>query len=745
MKKLSSLLTLGLTTISLSIGYLLFNSSKEEKKVEALESNNIIYLDVSFQPAPFFSNLHCSVHDDNGHSYDVQMKKTPNYDSNHIYRLSLPNEYTYTKAYFYSLEEEGYELIHAETPSVSIPTDKKNMYVIDSGEWDNFIYQASGHWEYYEDDVPTEGDGYYLVGSKTDWKFKDAVKLTEGSHGDKAEIINYAAITNEEFYIRSYFNDEEHIYGEKYSVGESSKALNIFLTQEDNFVVEEYVYPPEFEGYYISGIFSGVEKWTYYDSIKMNNVSGDTLAEYRNLEIKKDDVMMVRDFSYDSHPWEKKASLSSSQDTTFGEISGNNFIFSVSGNYDVFSYMESDSLVFEVRPHAEAFTVTLTCLYYDGKTKVDMETIPSQTAYITEEFTPEAPSYEYKGFVGVYKDENCEFPYTPKILEANTHLYLKYLNDNYYCFTGKNDHGVYPKQYVLDTGIKMNNQNLPDESWQAEIYLNVEKENEEHQFGLVDKDLSTIMVATNTGWPNYWGHVEYSFVTFNYIFHKVGTYHIVITKGNQLIFKDAYGDPFINGMIDSIEVDEKNHVTTSLESLKAIWDKQKENYSNVEDKSGFTNIGFKYTENPTNDHQRFMNKYYLAIYRYGSSDLENFIFPTQEPVEPHLYQYKVTFVPGEGSLSPTEINVNENESINLPVPTRDGYSFVGWSLEGSEDIISSPYTVTDDVTFVAHYAPISKNNDIIIAVTVTVGVLTLGGGITAFFLIKNRNKKLKVK
>lgn len=134
MKKLSSLLILGISTISLSIGYLLFNSSKEENKVEALESNNIIYLDVSFQPAPFFSNLHCAVHDDNGHSYDVQMKKTPNYDSNHIYRLSLPKEYTYTKAYFYSLEEEGYELIHAETPSVSIPTDKKNMYVIDNGE-----------------------------------------------------------------------------------------------------------------------------------------------------------------------------------------------------------------------------------------------------------------------------------------------------------------------------------------------------------------------------------------------------------------------------------------------------------------------------------------------------------------------------------------------------------------------------------------------------------------------------------
>lgn len=678
-KKISSLLIMGLSTIALSFSYLLINQQNNQaKKVDALENNNVIYLDVTYYPAPFSQYLHCAVNDGDGHSYDVEMKKVPNYDTNHIYRLTLPKEYTYTTVYFYSLWEEGTELINGDTPSLTIPTDKKNMYVLDSGEWwDLDTYHATGHWEHYEDDVPTEGDGYYLVGSKTDWKFKNAIKLTEGTHGDKAEIINYAAIANEEFYVRSYFNDEEKIYGEKYSVGENSKSLNIFVTQEDSFVVDEYVFPPEFEGYYISGILSGVEKWTYYDSIKMSNVSGYNLAEYRNLEIKKDDLITVRDFSYDSHPWEKKAGISSSQETTFGEISGDTFIFTVSGNYDVFSLMEDDSLVFIVKPHVEAFTIELTCLYYDGKTKVDMDTIPSQVAYASEKFTPEAPSYEYKGFVGVYKDENCEFEYTPKILEANTHLYLKYLNDNYYCFTGKNDHGVYPKQYVLDTGIKMNNQNLPDESWQAEIYLYVEKENEEHQFGLVDKDLSTIFVATTSGGQYIWGHVEYSYVTFNYIFHKVGMYHIVITTGNQLIFKDAYGEPFINGMINSIEVDENNHVVTSLESLKALWEIHKDNYGYIEDKSRFTNIGFKYTDNPTNDHQRFMNKYYLAIYRYGSSELENFIFPSLEPVEPHPYK-----------------------------------------------------------------SPKSNNNssDIIIAVSVTIGVLTLIGGTTAFFLIKIKTR-----
>ena len=46
------------------------------------------------------------------------------------------------------------------------------------------IYYAKGDWGYYDGDVPEEGDGYYLVGTKTDWKFKGATKLGNGTKGD---------------------------------------------------------------------------------------------------------------------------------------------------------------------------------------------------------------------------------------------------------------------------------------------------------------------------------------------------------------------------------------------------------------------------------------------------------------------------------------------------------------------------------------------------------------------------------
>ena len=125
-KKISSLLIMGLSTIVLSFSYLLINQQNNQaKKVDALEDNNIIYLDVTYYPAAFSQYLHCAVNDGDGHSYDVEMKKVPNYDTNHIYRLTLPKEYTYTTVYFYSLWEEGTELINGETPSLTIPTDKK--------------------------------------------------------------------------------------------------------------------------------------------------------------------------------------------------------------------------------------------------------------------------------------------------------------------------------------------------------------------------------------------------------------------------------------------------------------------------------------------------------------------------------------------------------------------------------------------------------------------------------------------
>ena len=740
LKKVMKIMLTSLSTLFLGLGAFLGFSHQEAEPTQALGSDRVIYLNAE-DGLSFYENVRASFTDGNGGSLSgVTMKKVPG--TTRIYRYTIPSDFNYQTVYFYCLDEPGYEIIDAETPNnLTIPTNKNNVYIIDNkkSEMDihAMIYYAKGDWGYYDGDVPEEGDGYYLVGTKTDWKFKGATKLGNGTKGDKAEILNYQAEANEEFYIRSYFEDEEVIYGEKYVVGDTPKSLNIFVDQEDKQVVDEYVLPPEFEGYYLSGTFSNVDKWAYYDSIKMNAASGKYVAEYRGLEVRQNDQIRVRHFSYDAHPWENWGVISGNQDlTTFGHMEGDNFVFSTSGTYDVFALLENDCLAYLIKEHVDAFTVELTCCYYDGATKVDIEDIPSQTAYADEEFNPVAPDYEYKGFVGVYKDEECKFEYTPKILDTNTHLYLKFLNDNYYCFTGKLVSGVYYKDYVLANGVKMNNQNLEDDSYQAEIYLQA-KANEEYMFGLVDKDLDYVLAPTTGAGAQYiFGHVEYSYKTFNYIFHSTGTYHVVITKENHLVFKDAYGEPFINGASSSIEVSEKNRMISSLNQLKKVWSSHKDYFGYVEDRSEFNKIGFKFTENPKTIYEEFINKYYLAINRYGSDELENYIFPDTAKVEPHQYQYKVTFDTMGGELDEKEVLVNENEEITLPTPKRKGYSFVGWSIQGSEDIIASPYVVIDDVTLIAHWTPNKKGCGGF--VTTSVSAFAIAVSALVFFIFKKK-------
>ena len=324
-------------------------ANKEVKNVQALESNNVLYL--NFENCSIFYDEYilASVVDDDHNSFTSVMKPVEN-TGNRIYRLTIPTDHEYKYATFYAKEDLGLDLISAETNLTDIPTNKNNVYVLDSGEWYDFVYHCTGHWSYYEDDIPSDGEGYYLVGSKTWNKFKIAVKLAEATHGDKVELLNYSAKAGETLNVKSFFDDEVKTYREtNYEVGESDVTLNIFIDQDDKMVVDNYVTPPEFEGFYISGTFSTVEKWTYYDSIKMSNVEGDYIAELRGLEVKLGDQIRVRKFAYDSHPWETWSVVSESQDvSTFGQISGDNFEFTLSGNYDVFVKIENEQYVFYI-------------------------------------------------------------------------------------------------------------------------------------------------------------------------------------------------------------------------------------------------------------------------------------------------------------------------------------------------------------------------------------------------------------
>lgn len=643
-KKISFLLT-GLFTTTLGVGLLLggnSNQKREVNEVEALPDNNVVYLNADYCSSHIYALVLAYFSDGNGHSTIEHMKKVP--DTTAIYRVTVPSDYSYTNVTFTSAISDQYESdLRMETEYLTIPTNNNNCYVIDDYDWDSvtqYICEARGSWSFYDDDIPDQGEGYYLISSKTDWKFDEAPKLGEGTHGDKAELINYSAKQGEQFYVKSYFDDEVTQIGDVYDVGNVDKAVNVFVSQEDALIVDDYVTPPEVEGFYINGTFSGVEKWSYDHTLKMNDVSGSYLAEYRGLDCALGDQIRVRNFSYSRHPYEMWGYVSDSQDVeTFGHMTGDNFEFTASGNYDVFVKEEGDRYTFTIYTHSESYTVELTACYFDGKTKVEMELVPSQVAYASSVFEPDVPSVGDKYYVGAFLDEACEYPYTPKVIETNCHLYLKYVNEAYYAFTGDLKSGVYDKEYVIKTGIKMTGVSLPDDKWGAEILLSV-KANEKYQFGLFS--------ANGSIWPNAGSDrlppsVEYDYYgSFNYIFHQKGTFYVLINGNNRLEVYDADGEAFARSASPTIKLDDNNHVVTELDTLKSNWNKQKDEYNGIKDKSKLTSVGFKYTEEPTSIYEEFINKYYLAIYLYGSEELENYIFPSMDPVSPHPYPVPTT-------------------------------------------------------------------------------------------------------
>ena len=740
------LLFTGLAALAISFGTLVGINSSKASQAEALPSNNIVYLNTEDTPM-FFGYIYINVSDNDGHSMEnIPMHKC--YGKTGIYRCSLPNDYSYTNIRFFAKSSaEEYENT-CETPwNLKIPTDSKNVFILDHDKSefdpiDHYTYCADGEWGKYTDDLPGEGDGYYLVSSTKDWKFSQAIKLGDGTHGDKKEILNYSAKAGESFQIRSLFSDEEKTYGDNYEVGSSDRTVNIFLTQNDEFVVDDYVLPPEFVGFYISGTFSGTSKWTYFDSIQMSEATGEYIAKYRGLEVRQGDQIRIRSFSYDRHPWEIWGFVSANQDvSTFGKVTNDNFEFTTSGTYDVFVKEEDGKLAFYVFVHADEFTVDITCVFFDGKTKAGMEFAPAQQAYINQEFTPEVPDKGRRYYVGAYYDEECTFKYKPTIIESNCRLYLKYVTENYYAFTGKLVQGAFNIQYIFDTGIKMNNENLPD-GWVAEIYLEVQKAKEEYMFGLFYHGGSITPVAgTDEGHP----FVGYSTKTYNYVFNVPGTYHVVIANYNRLYIYDPDGGLLCNNINSTIKLNEKEQVTTSLKDLKNNWSKQKEAFNRMEDKTVLTNIGFKYTENPKNIYEEAMNKYYLAIDLYGSEQLENYIFPEHDPVEPHPYPvyYTITFDADGGISSIQSMTVEENTPVlELPTAAKEGYIFVGWYDAEGNRVTSLPNGITGDITLTAHWeVPKSGCGGNVVATSVVLSALA--GSLAVVMIIATKKRKAK--
>ena len=69
-----------------------------------------------------------------------------------------------------------------------------------------------------------------------------------------------------------------------------------------------------------------------------------------------------------------------------------------------------------------------------------------------------------------------------------------------------------------------------------------------------------------------------------------------------------------------------------------------------------------------------------------------------------INNYQITFDANGGTVNYSSKSCQYNDSINLPTPTRTGYTFDGWYDSKTQHVVKDKYTVTNSVTFVAQWS-----------------------------------------
>ncbi len=169
------------------------------------------------------------------------------------YRVEIPSTYNQNVIFCRmngSKTENVWDNKWNQTADLTVSGNVGKRYEITG--WDN-----SGKWESdpftptVPTDVPAE-DGYYIVGTKSNWHYDGATKMDAGSEGYKAEKLNYAGGANEEFKARSYLNEVDTWYGvnnNNYSVGATAKQLDVYVANSGELeVVEHHVYQYSLNG-----------------------------------------------------------------------------------------------------------------------------------------------------------------------------------------------------------------------------------------------------------------------------------------------------------------------------------------------------------------------------------------------------------------------------------------------------------------------------------------------------------------
>lgn len=529
--------------------------------------------------------------------------------------------------------------------SIDIPETKRTFHITGYNSLGTISDPDAFYGEWRNNyDMPDE-EGYYLVNSGSDFKYADAIKMEQGDNGDLAKLIQINAKSNQYLKVRSWIGNTDTTYpssGKGYKP-DNDKDVNIYISENNEFLVEDYVNKPEEDGYYVFGTIGETTISEYIDAYKTTTFIDEKknyVALYENIPLELNDSIYVKRYSSSSHPRQVIISPESSLSSDFEKYGDGVRLKADWANYfDVYIIDDGENIVFRPDRHSTKVLNPMTAVFctYTGEV-VRTQDLPEQLSYSNERFYPDLIEMEgAKLTEELYFDVNCTDRFNNWFISEPTHLYVKYLVPGYYfCHN-------WGKYQIMDTT------NIEEDSL-AEITIQPLNQEDMDTFIFISYDVDSNIQEYQLGSSDY-AYNEYAYdgnkrLRDGIIFNAwtLGNYfRVSIKTDGKLHIKEA-GSFFCNDFISDISnICDNTGLNTNIEALHVEWLEQKAAYQQVEYKQEIINTGFQYFEEPQNIYEEMMNKYYFIIYKYGSEAFENFIFPELDPIEPHS-EFKNTFI-----------------------------------------------------------------------------------------------------
>ena len=596
-----------------------------------------------------------------------------------VWRIEVPENCLYVA--FYSLRGDGTVYAEQHDDAYTMTFDNKMMFKVTYMEAGPDLFdpnQFYGKWV-TNPDIPEE-EGYYLTSSNDDYKYASSIKMNEGTAGDLAELLQYQGKKNEYIKVRSFFDSVDTSYpssGKGYQFNKD-KVVNVYINENKEFLVEDYVIPPIEDGYYVFGTYDGVSIKEFADAYHASTFideSRNYIAVYDYITCQNGDVFSVKAYSSTSHPRQIDIAPNKGVDTFYFDVIGNTVKLkqeTYGKHMDIYIVDDDGVITFYPEFHSTKCFNQITAVFYTyTNVKLGTQELPDQISYSNTWFDPDVPDingYHYDG--ELFVNEDCTEPYERRLVSTPKHIYIKYYQASYY---------MLPTDGSLTL---METENIEEDSL-AEItvhatyqvtdfgFVYFDEDGKENGFWLgEDSDYAYDDIVQS----GYQGLIFTSFGDINY-------FRVYIKNDKKIYIKEAGGffsDSFYNTI--SNMYDESGNIT-DLAALKEEWNNQKADYeANVEYKGEIIKTGFQYFENPENIFQQMMNLYYSTIYTYGSAEFENFLFPDYPEVEPHLN-------PGPDPETSEETSSEEESSYSEEMSSEEESSYS--EEESSEELSSS--------------------------------------------------------